>query len=79
MRYEFHSGSRLEEISRQEGLPISEIMLRYEMEKSERTRESIVDEMKLNLSVMQESIREGLREDKTQRGFFTGEDAAKLM
>ena len=79
MRYEFHSGSRLEEISRQEGLPISEIMLRYEMEKSERTRESIADEMKLNLSVMQESIRDGLREDKTQRGFFTGEDAAKLM
>ncbi|MDD6614728.1 MAG: L-serine ammonia-lyase, iron-sulfur-dependent, subunit alpha [Lachnospiraceae bacterium] len=79
MKYEFCHGSDLCEISRREGVPISEIMMRNEMEKSERTRESITAEMKSNLDVMRASIREGLEADEQHRGIFVGGDAAKLM
>ena len=79
MNYEFCHGSDLCEISRREGIPISEIMMRNEIEKSERTRESITAEMMSNLAVMRASIREGLEADKKHRGTFVGGDAVKLM
>ena len=79
MNYEFCHGSDLCEISRREGIPISEIMMRNEIEKSERTRESITAEMMSNLAVMRASIREGLEADEKHRGIFVGGDAVKLM
>lgn len=79
MRYEFHHGADLCAISHREQIPISEIMLRNEMEKSERTRESILEEMYSNLTVMRESIQNGLNAEEIHRGIFTGGDAVKLM
>lgn len=79
MRYGFHHGKDLCEISRRENIPVSEIMLRNEMEKSERSREEILREMHSNLVVMRESIKKGLDENDTPHGLFTGGDAVKLM
>lgn len=79
MSYEFDHGTELCTISRRENIPVSEIMLRSEMEKSGRMREDILDEMRSNLSVMRQSIREGLNKENLPRGMFTGGDAARLM
>ncbi|MDO4298034.1 MAG: L-serine ammonia-lyase, iron-sulfur-dependent, subunit alpha [Lachnospiraceae bacterium] len=79
MNYEFHHGKDLCEISRREGIPVSEIMLRNEMEKSGRSREEILDEMNSNLTVMRESVRSGLDTGESHHGLFTGGDAVKMM
>lgn len=79
MKYEFNHGNDLWMISQRENIPISEIMLRNEMEKSERPREEIVGEMYSNLTVMRESIEKGLDPSEEHHGLFTGGDAVKLM
>lgn len=79
MNYEFHHGADLRAISLREQIPISEIMLRNEVEKSERSREEVLNQMLSNLAVMRESIREGLNPDKGHHGIFVGKDSAKLM
>lgn len=79
MNYEFHYGRDLCAISRREGIPVSEIMLRNEMEKSDRSREQILKEMNSNLKVMRESVRKGLDAGESHRGLFSGGDAAKMM
>lgn len=79
MNYEFNFGRDLCAINHCEDIPISEIMLRNEMEKSRRSREDILTEMNGNLMVMREAIQKGLDERETHHGFFTGGDAIKLM
>ena len=79
MSYEFDHGTELCAISHRENIPISEIMLRNEMEKSGRTREDILSEMGSNLRVMRDSIREGLKKEELHHGTFVGGDAIKLM
>lgn len=79
MIYGFKRGADLCAISSREHISISEIMLRNEMERSERTKESIFEEMKQNLQVMRDSIEKGLDADNKARGVFTGGDAVKLM
>lgn len=79
MKYEFNHGTELYEIGSRENIPISEIMLLNEMEKSGRSRDEIIAEMKSNLTVMRESIKNGLEADGNHRGVFTGGDAAKMM
>ncbi len=79
MRYEFDHGKDLWIISQRENIPISEIMLRNEMEKSERSREEILAQMHSNLVVMRESIKKGLDAAEMPQGIFTGGDAIKLM
>lgn len=65
-------------ISSREKIPVSEIMLRSEAERSERSREEIISEMQSNLAVMRESVRRGFETGTKHHGFFTGGDAAKL-
>lgn len=79
MNYEFNRGEDLCRISRREGIPISEIMLRSEIERSGRQRADILEEMRGNLAVMRESIRQGLDARETHHGLFTGGDAIRLM
>lgn len=78
MTYSFNRGSDLCQLSHRENIPISEIMIRSEMEKSERSRESIMEEMESNLQVMRESIEKGLDPENIYRGAFTGGDAVKF-
>lgn len=79
MMYSFNRGSELCAICEREGISISEVMVRNEMERSERSRESILEEMRSNLEVMKESIQKGLNPDNPYRGRFTGGDAVKLQ
>lgn len=79
MKYGFNHGEDLRKISQREKISISEIMVRNEMEKSERSRKEILDEMYSNLAVMRESIEKGLDTGETHHGFFTGGDGIKLM
>lgn len=79
MNYEFNYGTDLYEISVRENIPISEIMLRNEIEKSERSREDIFKQMHSNLEVMRQSIEKGLDKEENNHGLFTGGDAVKMM
>ena len=79
VNYEFDHGADLCRISRQEGIPISEIMLRNEVERSGHRREDILAEMQSNLAVMRASIQKGLDPGERYHGAFTGGDAIKLM
>lgn len=79
MSYEFDYGKDLCEISRREKIPISDIMLLYEIERSGRSKEDILEEMHSNLNVMRESIQNGLDETDAHHGMFTGGEAIKLM
>ncbi|MBQ7567329.1 L-serine ammonia-lyase, iron-sulfur-dependent, subunit alpha [bacterium] len=78
MNYEFRSGQELCRLCREHSLPISEIMLRNEMEQSESPREMILAEMRENLAVMRSSISAGLNVRNIPRGLITGGDAIKL-
>lgn len=79
MKYEFDHGEELCAISEREKIPVSEIMLRNEMERSGRLREEILGEMRSNLAVMRDSIQKGLDQKENRRGMFTGGDAVRLL
>lgn len=78
MRYSFIRSAQLCEICAKEGLSVSEVMLRREMERSERSRDDIMADLCSNLQVMQTSITKGLDPENLQHGVFTGGDAVKL-
>ena len=56
----FESGNSLCRYCDQEGILMSEAMIRREAAMGEMTREEIIAEMNRNLLVMRESIRRGL-------------------
>lgn len=78
MNYEFNYGKDLCKISYCENIHISEIMIRNEIEKSNRQRDDILAEMKSNLLVMRDAIKKGLSTEENNRGLFTGGAATKL-
>ena len=77
--YTFTSGKELLTICREAQIPISEAAVRMELEREEMDRDGIMNEMRINLEVMRESIREGLEEQQTSITGLMGEDADKLM
>ena len=77
--YTFSSGEELLTICREAQIPISEAAIRMELEREEMDRDGIVNEMRINLEVMRESIREGLEEQQISITGLMGEDADKLM
>ena len=76
MRYSFIRSAQLCEICAKEGLSVSEVMLRREMERSERSRDDIMADLRSNLQVMQTSITKGLDPENLQHGVFTLQQAA---
>ncbi len=78
VRYEFHSGAELCRICAEEGIAISEVMLRNELEQSDTLEEFILAEMQHHLQVMRASIAAGLDEEHPVRGAFSGGDALKM-
>lgn len=76
--YMFKTGEELLAFCRREGLVISEVMLRREMEQSERAREDILSEMQGSLAIMRTSVEEGLAGERRSVSGLTGGDAAKL-
>ena len=75
----FTSGEELLDICRGEGIPISEAAVRAELSREEMDRQQIMQEMRINLEVMRESIRAGLEEQQISITGLMGEDADKLM
>lgn len=79
MKYEFFHGNDLLEISRKEQIPVSEIMILREMERSRQSREHIWEELKSSLQVMKRSISRGLDAKSSNHGKLCGQEAIKLL
>lgn len=79
MNYGFKTGDELLEICEREGLSIAEVMIRHEMETSERERADLINEMFENLMTMQASIHAGLEEPLQTMTGLAGGNAARLM
>ena len=58
--YSFFSGKELLSICHEAQIPISEVAVLAELSREEMDRDSILNEMRINLEVMRESIRECL-------------------
>ncbi|MGE7672489.1 L-serine ammonia-lyase, iron-sulfur-dependent, subunit alpha [Lysinibacillus sp. NPDC094403] len=74
----FHNVRELVERAEQEGKLISEIMIEQEMLITGRTREEIIQQMDVNLTVMEEAVERGLNGVKSVTG-LTGGDAVLLQ
>ena len=79
IEYSFGNGAELLDICREAQIPISEVAIRTELSREEMDRQGILREMRVNLEVMRESIREGLEEQQVSITGLMGEDADKLM
>jgi len=77
--FAFTTGEELLQLCKKHKLPISEVMLLRELEKSERERGELMDEMRLNLETMRAAVEEGLSGERRSVSGLTGGDAAKLQ
>lgn len=78
MNYAFSTGNELAALCEAENITIAEVMIRREMETSERSRDELINEMFEHLMTMQRSIREGLDEDQQTMTGIAGNNAEKL-
>ncbi|MCS1351378.1 L-serine ammonia-lyase, iron-sulfur-dependent, subunit alpha [Mechercharimyces sp. CAU 1602] len=75
---QFRTIAELVELSESEGIPISEVMIRQEMEATDKTKDEVFAEMARNWSVMEEAVERGISEDIRSHSGLTGGDARKL-
>lgn len=75
----FENGESLRKYCLENDIPIYEAMMRREEKQSERSREEILDEMRLNLSVMKESVYRGLNEKVESVSGLSGGEAMRLF
>lgn len=75
----FVSGNSLCRYCDQEGILLSEAMIRREVALGDRTRDEILEEMNRNLLVMRESIRRGLEEHVESVSHLSGGEAMRLF
>jgi len=74
----FRTVEQLVELAEKHQIPISEVMIRQEMETTERSREEIMAQMDDNLKVMEEAIEKAL-EGVTSVTGLTGGDAVLVQ
>ncbi|WP_186577508.1 L-serine ammonia-lyase, iron-sulfur-dependent, subunit alpha [Aquibacillus kalidii] len=74
----FRNVAELISLTEELELPISEVMIRQEMEVYDKTREQIMEQMEKNLLVMEEAIDRGLKGVKSHSG-LTGGDAVLIQ
>ena len=74
----FRTISELVERANLEQLPISEIMIRQEMELKDQSREEVYEQMERNLVVMEEAIERSLHGVQSVTG-LTGGDAVRVQ
>lgn len=79
MSYAFSTGNELIALCEKENISIAEVMIRREMETSERPREELINEMFEYLLTMQHSIIEGFEEDQQTMTGLAGNNAEKLL
>jgi L-serine dehydratase len=70
--------SELVQAAESMGVPISEVMIEWEMASSGRTREEIFRDMERNLAVMEAAADRGMAEDIRSVSGLTGGDAGRL-
>lgn len=74
----FRNAAELVELAENEGIQISEVMIRQEMKVTERSREEVVGHMERNLAVMEKAVEDGLKGVKSHSG-LTGGDAVLIQ
>ncbi|WP_407267908.1 L-serine ammonia-lyase, iron-sulfur-dependent, subunit alpha [Radiobacillus sp. PE A8.2] len=74
----FRNVAELVHIAETECIPISEVMIRREIDVQDTTRELVMEQMERNLQVMGNAIEEGLNGVKSRSG-LTGGDAVLLQ
>ena len=76
MRYDSLAG--LADAAEQEGVKLSELILRDQAEIAEKSEQELYDTMARSLQVMKESVQEGLDAEKRSASGLTGGDAYKM-
>lgn len=79
MSYVFKNSVQLLKLCKKYKKPISEIVIRYEMEVSESSRKEVLDKMRKVAAVMKEAINGGMFEPKKSLSGMSGGNAQKLM
>lgn len=74
----FRTVAELIEMAEKENIPISEVMIRQEMDVKEKSREEVFSEMEKNLVVMEKAIEDALKGVQSVTG-LTGGDAVKVQ
>lgn len=74
----FRNVAELVSLAEQDGIKISEVMIRQEIEVTGMSREEIIAKMDTNLTVMEKALERGLNGVKSQTG-LTGGDAVLLQ
>ncbi|MGV3487818.1 MAG: L-serine ammonia-lyase, iron-sulfur-dependent, subunit alpha [Tuberibacillus sp.] len=75
----FRTVAELLQIAESENIPISEVMIRMEMEESGRSREDIFEQMNRNLDVMEAAVERGITENVRSHSGLTGGDAILIQ
>lgn len=75
----FRNVAELVELAEKDHISISDVMIKQEMEVTERSFTEIFDQMDRNLTVMEEAIERGINEKITSVSGLTGGDAVLLQ
>ncbi|BAB06215.1 L-serine ammonia-lyase, iron-sulfur-dependent, subunit alpha [Halalkalibacterium halodurans] len=75
----FRNVAELVELAESQAIPISEVMIRQEIEVTERSREAIIEQMENHLDVMEKAVRRGITEQVRSVSGLTGGDAVLLQ
>lgn len=75
---DFKNGTELLDLCRQANAPISEIMIRREMEVGEISREEVLSRMEKSLNIMEKSVQTPLKSPGKSMGGLIGGEAALL-
>ena len=78
MNWDFKNAKELLELCSRNSLPISEVMIRREMQLGETTRESIMEQIDESLRVMNTSVDRAISEPIKSMGGLIGGEANKL-
>ena len=75
----FNTASELLQLALEEKLSVAEIMLRRETERSDCSREEVLDKLRAALRVMERSAKEALTAPRKTMGGLIGGEAIRLM
>ncbi|MDV2685389.1 L-serine ammonia-lyase, iron-sulfur-dependent, subunit alpha [Alkalihalophilus sp. As8PL] len=75
----FRNVAELVELAESQGIPLSEVMVRQEVEVSGKSKEVVINQMKENLKVMEAAVERGISENVRSVSGLTGGDAVKLQ
>ncbi|MFW6026064.1 MAG: L-serine ammonia-lyase, iron-sulfur-dependent, subunit beta, partial [Candidatus Woesearchaeota archaeon] len=75
---EYSTIAELIDLAKKNNLSISEVVIKTEIEDSEKERDEIISQMKDTFEVMKEAVQEGKNNDKKSSSGLSGGDAKKL-